>query len=367
MFNLLHKWPLMNNGPTSGAGGAAAAGAKQNHAQVEKNEVEVSGNGNVGLGVSSNHILQFPRQPQRNDGRWVALGSLIGALLGRLASGSMIEKAKKAEDKWKDANDKLFTMGNDQFSKAPGQWDGMLKADAEVEQDADWNLGARDIEQAYAYKLDNCNDALHDKLCQYVQCGYKPDYYGIAARVVAAAEAATAKECREIKRQLNRYSVDRCCDISVKLATAKVMAVVGAVSKQREDERRKQWEINSELIFKGTDLMEKHRQGRLNDAQNFDKSNADLRKFLYQQRQSNYHTLVKSGGEFLAAAGKNYGWLSDSYRKTAEKDQDMLANLGAMIAVVAAMFLFDKSEDSCGGGSAKAKGFDAAAADVARG
>lgn len=45
-----------------------------------------SGNGNVAMGVNSNHILQFPRQPKRDDGKWVAIGSLIGALLGKIAS-----------------------------------------------------------------------------------------------------------------------------------------------------------------------------------------------------------------------------------------------------------------------------------------
>lgn len=348
MFNLLQKWPLMDEVP-SGKAGAAAAGAKQNHAQVDKNDVQVNGNGNVGLGVSSNHILQFPRQPRRNDGKWVALGSLIGALLGKMASGGIIKEARNAEDKWKEVNSKLFAQGLDQFNKAPVEWDKMLKVETELENDADWNINARDVEQAYAYKLDTCNDELHAKLCQFVNCGYKPDYYGIATRAIAAAEAATAKECRELKRGLNRYSVDKCCDIGIKLATAKVMSVVGTVSKLREEERRKQWEINSELIFKGTELMEKHRQTRLGDAMKFDSANTDMRKFLYQQRQNNYLNLVKSGGEFLAAAGKNYGWLADSLRKTAEKDSSMLANLGSMVAVVAAMFYFDKDEDTCGG------------------
>lgn len=354
MFNVLNKWPLMDDppgGPTSGAGGAAAAG-KQNHAQIDKNDVKVSGNGNVGLGVSSNHVLQFPRQPKRDDGKWIAFGSLLGALAGKLASSSLIGKAKDAESKWKTANEKLYDAGIDQLNKAPGEWGKMLDVEADIEQDADWNVAGRDVEQAYAYRLDNCNDELHAKLCQYVQCGYKPDYYGIATRVVAAAEAATAKECKELKRGLNRYAVDRCCDIGVKLATAKVMSVVGTVSKLREDERRKQWEVNSELIFKGAELIEKHRQGRLSTAMDFDKANADLRKYLYTARNKNYLDLVKSGGEFLAAAGKNYGWLADSLRKTAEKDGTGMANLGALIAMVVATFWCGpgfgcKEDDKC--------------------
>lgn len=351
----------MGGSVSSGASGAqtSAAGsqkATQNYAEVKPTETKVDGNGNVGLGVNATHILQFPRQPKRDDGKWVAIGSLLGALIGKIASSSIIKKAREAEDKWREANDIIFSKGKELLGKAPPEWDKMLNAETEVENLSDWNQNGRDNELSYAYSLDNCNDDIHSKLCAYVNCGYKPDYYGIATRVIASAEAAAQKECRELKKSLNRYASKGCCDIGIRLATAKVMSVVGTVSKLREDERRKQWEINSELLFKGAELFEKHRQGRITDAMAFAKEQGDYQKWLYEKRNYNYLKLTEMGGEFLASAGKNYGWLADSLRKTSEKDTSGLANLGAMIAVVAAMFFCDQGgfcgkEDSCGGGS----------------
>lgn len=353
MFNILQKWPLMNGVNSGGTGTAAAGKATVNHAQVEKTDVKADGNGNVALGFNANHILQFPRQPKRDDGKWVAMGSLLGALLGKIASASIMKQVKEAESKWREVNDALFNKGKDQWAKAPGEWDKMLTAEADVDADSDWNKTQRDGEINYAYSLNTCNDEIHAKLCQYVNCGYKPDYYGIATRAIAAAEVAAEKECREMKKGLNRYSAKGCCDMGIRLATAKVMSVVGTVSKQREEERRKQWEINNELMFKGAELFEKHRQQRINDAVTFDKEHSAHAKWLYDKRNYNYYKLVELGGEFLAAAGKNYGWLADSLRKSAEKDAAGLSSLGAMIAVVVGLFLCGNpfnacKEDGCG-------------------
>lgn len=345
----------MGGSVSSGTPGAqTSAAGSQNYAEVKPTETKVDGNGNVGLGVNATHILQFPRQPKRDDGKWVAIGSLLGALLGKVASSSIIKKAREAEGKWREANDTIFGKGRELLGKAPPEWDKMLNAEADLENEADWLNNVRDRELDYAYSLDNCTDDIHSKLCAYVNCGYKPDYFGIATRVIASAEAAAQKECRELKKSLNRYASKGCCDIGIRLATAKVMSVVGTVSKLREDERRKQWEINNELLFKGAELFEKHRAARLGEALNVEKYQSDLRKWFYEKRNYNYLKLTEMGGEFLASAGKNYGWLADSLRKTSEKDTSGLANLGAMLAVAAAIFFcgpggFCGGEDSCSG------------------
>lgn len=359
MFNLLHKYEKLGPGEAgsvnSGGTGAAEAGkGTVNHAQVDKTDVKVDGNGNVGLGFNSNHILQFPRQPKKDDGKWVAMGSLLGALLGKLASAGIMKKVKAAESKWKEVNDALYNQGKDLWGKAPGEWGKLLAVESEVEADADWNKSQRDAEIDYAYRLNTCNDEIHNKLCQLVNCGYKPDYYGISTRVVAAAEAAAEKEYREMKKSLNRYAAKGCCDIGIRLATAKVMSVVGTVSKLREDERKKMWDVNTKLMFDGADMFERHRQGRINDASSFEKEHNTQLKWLYDKRNYNYFKLVELGGEFLASAGKNYGWLADSMRKSAEKDAAGLSSLGAMIALVVGMFwcgnpLNACKDDTCGG------------------
>lgn len=360
-LNLLHKYPLMDevNSGASGSGTVSAGNKQvtQNNAEVQPNNVEAGGNGNVAMGVSSNHILQFPRQPRRDDGKWVAIGSLIGALLGKVVSSSIMDKVKDAENKWRDINAKLDEKGRDLWAKADPEWQKMLEAETNLENHGDWNKDNRDFEYDYANALNECNDDIHAKLCQYVNCGYKPDYYGIATRTISTAEAAAAKECRELKKELNRYNSKGCCDIGIRLATAKVMSVVGTVSKLRESERQKQWEVNSKLLFDGAELFHKHRRDRMQDAVTFDTKYGAVQEALYKARNYNYFKLVELGGEFLAAAGRNYGWLASSLRQTAEKDTSGLANLGAMIAVVAAMFFCGKGtnfcgeDDGCGGSS----------------
>lgn len=360
LFRLLDKYPLQDPGEvTSGASGAStsAAGKKQvthNNAEVQPNKVEAGGNGNVAMGVSSNHILQFPRQPKRDDGKWVAVGSLLGALLGKIVSSSLMDKVKEAEDKWKEINDALYNKGRDSWAKADPEWQKMLGSETNLENHADWNKDNRDFEYDYANALNRCNDEIHAKLCQYVDCGYKPDYYGIASRTIATAESAAAKEYRELKKELNRYSSKGCCDIGIRLATAKVMSVVGTVSKLREAERQKQWEVNSKLLFDGAELFEKQRNQRIQNAVGFDSKYGSVQEALYKARNYNYFKLVELGGEFLAAAGRNYGWLASSMRKTAEKDTSGISNLGSMIALVVAKFFCDgldfcDKSDTCGG------------------
>lgn len=345
MFFTPFKWSLQDNGVNSGGSGSVTSKFGKtpiNQAQIEKNDVKSSGNGNVALGVSSNHVLQFPRQPKRDDGKWAAVGSLLGALLGKFASHGIMKKVSAAESKWKSINDSLYAKGRDQWDKAPAEWNKMTAAETDIDNDTDWNLQGRDRELDYAYSLDNCNDAIHAKLCAYIQCGYKPDYYGIASRAIATAEAAATKELREMKKTLNRYSIRTCCDSSLRIATAKVMSVVGTVSKLRETERQKQWEINEKLLSSGAELFEKHRQQRINEAVAFDKQYSDLKKWLYDKNNANYFKLIELGGEFLTAAGRNYGWLADSLRKSSEKNTSGLASLGSTLAVVAGMFF-------CGG------------------
>lgn len=360
IFDLLNKYPLMktvqgsvNSGGSGSSTSKAGKQVTQNNAEIQPNQVEAGGNGNVAMGVNSNHILQFPRQPKRDDGKWIAIGSLLGALLGKVASAGIMNQVKNAENKWKDINSKLHSMGDGLFDKAPPEWQRMKDAETNLENHTTWNINGRDVEYDYANQLNNCNDEIHQKLCEYILCGYKPDYYGIASRVIATAEAATAKECRELKKSLNRYSVDNCCDIGIRLATAKIMSVVGAVTAQRESERQKQWELNQKMLADGAELFEKHRSDRINRAQKFGDKASDLQENLYKLRQYNYFKLVELGGEFLAAAGKNYGWLADSLRKSSEKDSSGLANLGAMIATIAAVFFCDPggfcgADDSCG-------------------
>lgn len=44
-------------------------------------------------------IVQYPKPPRRDDGKWMAIASMIGSLVGMLASSDIIDDAKDAEKK----------------------------------------------------------------------------------------------------------------------------------------------------------------------------------------------------------------------------------------------------------------------------
>lgn len=346
----------MVNSVSSGTSGSttAAAGNQPLQNQATIGGVQPSGNGNVG--ISSNHIIQYPRQPKRDDGKWLAIGSLLGTLVGKFASQSLIDKAKDAETKWRVVNDLLYERGKRHLDDGDSEWDNRKGPEKELEDAATWYTDRRNDEYDYGNSLNACNDALHAKLCAFVQCGYKADYRGISERVIATAEAAILKERRETYKNINRYAVGECCDTEQRFATAKVMAVVGTVSQLREAERQKAFDTNMKLLFDGAETIEKHRQQRMVTSSNWAREGFNAWDKLYNSRVKNAFDLWNLGGTMLASAAKNYGWLADSLRKTADKDMSGMASLGSLIALLISIFYCSKgsicgSDDSTGSGN----------------
>ena len=166
---------------------------------------------------------------------------------------------------------------------------------------------------------------------------------------------------------MNRYAYGECCDTEQRLATAKIMAVVGTVAQLREAERIKAFETNMKLLFDGANTMEQHRSGRIGQAEKWASSHATLNDKLYAYRVKNAHDLWTLGGEMLTAAGRNYGWLADSLRKTADKDMSGMASLGALIALLISIFVCQQGklcgDDDDGGGSSGGGNTDTRVAD----
>ena len=124
--------------------------------------------------------------------------------------------------------------------------------------------------------------------------------------------------------------------------------------KAREDERARAWQINEGLLFKAGELIENQRNGRFGSAATMDKTGINIQQTRYASHNDNYHKLAALGADFLTSAGKNYAWLAESYRKTADKMSGDLANLGALIAVVLSLWLGKNAgENDCGGGKSK--------------
>lgn len=313
------------------------------------NQANIGAGQATGVGstqVNANHIIQYPKQPKYTDGKWISLGSLIGALLGKFAEKGSIDKAKDAESKWSKINQQLHDKGNELWGYAPDEKSRADDADADLENHHAWNVGQRDAELARAEKLDACNDALHEKLCQFATCGYTPDYDGITARIKADVAGQVKKSREQLTKNLNRYSVRQCCGVETALATSAIATTVSALYKAREDERSRAWQINEQMLYKTAEVMERNRDARMTSAANFDKSGVGIQQNRFLHHNNNFIDWVKVGGDFLSSAGRNYAWLADSHRKTAEKSSSSLSNLGALIAMAIGLWTAGGKEES---------------------
>nr|DAO00346.1 MAG TPA: hypothetical protein [Caudoviricetes sp.] len=323
------------------------AGKNYNYAEIGENK---SG-GTNSPAFSANHIIQYPRQPKRDDGKWLAIASLLGAVLGRFASNSLIKKAKDAEDTWRSINDRMRDTGYKLLdTDAPAEKALADAADDWLLREADWLKDRALDEEAYADKLEPCNDTIHERLCEFILCGYKPDYLGISMRVVADAEAKAKQKRQELCRQVNRYGANQCCEIETRTALATAAEIVGTVAKAREAERQTAWQTNMKLHFDGADIFEKHRESRKNRSSDYEKTAINVQDKRFSVHQEKHLALYKLGLDVLASAGKNYAWLAASLRQTAEKDVGGISALAGLLAMAVGYFLCYDSEDNCSGG-----------------
>lgn len=225
------------------------------------------------VSISSPNITQV-RSPRRDDGRWMAMGAMMGTILGKYANQDIIDKAIEAEDTWRELTDKMKEVGVEEFT-------------------------------VHAQAIRQCNDDIWQKFCDYVLCGYKPDYTGILSRVRADAALVTASKKSEALRISKRYNVGINANVASDLLRTEVLATVGAASAARESERQMMWKINTDLIGNAAIRFETAYQGRI-----------DL------------------GAKLMASAGENYAFLAESLRRTAEKNMSDAAAIGAIIGVL---------------------------------
>ena len=322
--------------------------AAKDHNYAEIKETKSSGTNSPAF--SANHIIQYPRQPKRDDGKWLAIASLLGSVLGRFASNSLIKKAKNAEDTWRSINDRMRDIGYNLIDKeAPAEKALADAADDWLLKEANWLKDMALDEEQYADKLEPCNDTIHQRLCEFITCGYKPDYLGISMRVVADAEAKAKQKRQELCRQVNRYGANQCCEIETRIALATAAEIVGTVSKAREAERQTAWQTNMKLHFDGAELFEKHRAGRKNQSMGYEKTGIQIQDKRHTLHNTKHLELLRLGLDVLASAGKNYAWLAASLRQTAEKDVGGISALAGLIALAVGYFICQDT-DNCGGG-----------------
>lgn len=304
-------------------------------------KVEIQGctaSGNNTTAISSPHVVQYPRQPKRDDGKWMALGTMIGGLIGKFANGDKLDEASDAEDTWRDLNDKLKDAGLQEWTRVAPERALADAADTTLLNRSTTNWARADSETGYADVLTPCDDQLHELLCQLAQCSYSPDYDNIAARAKADAESAYQQKLKEACRLGNRYNTGVNKDVQSSLLAASMGAAVGATTIAREGARLDAFKVRADLLLKTTEMFENHRDNRLKTALAWSNSGTNIQQDRYKLHNDNGYTSLKVGADFLASAGQNYAWLAESLRRSAEKDGDSIASLGAMLGVLLPLF-----------------------------
>ena len=306
--------------------------------KVENGSTSAGGTGAAAFSAPTTIINPRPLRP--DDGRWQALGAIVGAVVGKMASKTYMKQVDRAMDEWDRINDKLKFTGYGLLDDAP-------KEKAKQENEANniykllgWGDGIRDEQLQRARGMDACLDMTYEELCQYVKCGYKPDYAGIYKRINADTQTAIAKQRAELCKNLNRYAVRQCCAVETAMATAAIKSAVGSIAVAREKERSTQYQVNEQLYMKTAELMERARQGRLQDAMNINKDAIATRNSLFTTRSAAYLDYIRLGGDLLASVGTNLTSKAQSASVMADKTADGIS--AVLAGLVALAFSWDK-------------------------
>lgn len=256
--------------------------------KVDIGECNVSGTNTTGM--NSNYVVQYPKPYRRTDGKWIALATIIGGILGVINNKDEVKKAGDAQDKWQKLTDALGDKGL-----------FLLE---------------------YADKLKECNDTLHERLCALALCGFKMDYGSIVARANIMAQSKVEVERRKLCRAADRYNTGMNAQVNVDLASAGIIAAVTSVNAAVENARVKMFEINYKLIRQTAADFEAAYLGR-----------------------------ISLGFQFLNAASESYRNLAISYREQAAatgKDWTTLATtIGLILAVLLPSWDGRDKEDAC--------------------
>jgi hypothetical protein len=400
----------------------------------------VTASGVDAVALSSPTIFNYPRQPPRDDGRLLALASLVGGFLDAILGGDGIDQAVEAENTWKGILDNIFyprgqselqrvdttrqqlpqfeedllSMMQDYRIKADRLWpllaplDREIRAqieEAEVRSDGEWahlnpldewlhgaittQEGLSNDERALAAGL--CTADALDKLCEFVACGYTPDYRGISERTRADAQAAIKVTADTICRTSKRYHVRASHHHAAEVSAAVMTAAISAASRGREAERLKAFELNHKMRYDHAQFLETTRMNRMqfankqrNDAEkladtrwraHFEASNTlDQRSMaalhqrwldfakLYTDMESSADRLshqqwtmysesafrsLREGGEILAASAQAYQMLAASVRQTARQGGAGAGGITSALGALAILLpMFSGSCDS---------------------
>ena len=276
----------------------------------------------------------------------MAIGTLLGGLIGKFVNADKLDEASDAEDIWRDLNDKLKAKGLEEWDRIAPERALAASADDTLLARATIDWSRADDETAYSDLLKPCSDNLHNLLCAMAACGYSPDYENIALRAKADAEIAYQQKIQEACRMGNRYNTGVNSEVQSSLLAASMGAAIGASTLAREQARVDAFKIRSDLLLRTTELVERDRAQRLQTALSWSQAGTAIQGNRYTAHNTNGYESLKIGADLLASAGQNYSWLAESLRRSAEKDGDAIASLGAMLGILIPTFFSDCSMES---------------------
>lgn len=298
--------------------------------QIEVQPAEAGGVNSTA--ISSPHIIQYPKQPKRDDGKWMALGNIIGALIGKFANAGKLSDASKAEDNWADLNKQLHDQGNSEWNRVPVERQLATTADDDLRDLAEKDKIRSDTEYGFGESLKPCIETLTAEVCEFARCGYVPDYQGILNRAKADAEIVAASKLAEACRAASRYNVGMSSMVASDIRRAAQLSIVGTAAQLREQERATKWKVDSEIKMKALELTESMRNRRQETSNTISNRHLTNQTQRYTAHNQNGYASLQMGGDLLSSAGQNYAWLAESLRRSAEKDSGNFAALGALIA-----------------------------------
>lgn len=273
----------------------------------------VTASGTNSTAVSTPVVFNYPRQPPRDDGRLLALASLLGGFLDAILGGDAIGDAKDAEATWKSILDNImYPRGQQELGRVDSERaklpqfetdllqqlaDYRAKADilwpklAPLETKINTELQvAADRAEAEFAKLPALDQVVHDSitamstlsdeakahaealctddafkaLCEFTACGYVPDYEGIAARARADAELAAQSAYEDACRTANRYHTHFGQNAAFDVRLQTVQAAISGTAQARELERQFAFKTNHDIRFQHATLLEQTRLNRMN-------------------------------------------------------------------------------------------------------
>lgn len=361
----------------------------------------VSAPGTNSTAVSSPTVFNAPRPPPRDDGRLIALASLIGGFMDAILGGDALGEALAAENQWKSILDNvMYPRGQQELNRVDAEraklpyFEDDLKqtlTDYRAKADLLWpklapletKVNARialshtraDAQYGELAALDQqvhdaittmstlaneakadaellCVDDAFDRLCQFAACGYVPDYEGVAERARADAELAAKTAYADACRMSNRYNVRNGLNAAFDTRMGTVQAAIAGTSKAREMERQFAFKANEEIRFKHADLVERVRMGRMDYSlrasgrqQELAVKHWDLHAQLFDRLDARSLEALRArwvdiSKLYMDVEGRGDGLAETQWRMFAESAFKSLREGGEMLAAAAQAYQF---------------------------